>query len=342
MELSRDGPGLLLRDVLRGEEADIAAVLGTVASAAPDILLLTGFDWDHEGRALGAFAQRLAEAGHPMPHSHAPRPNSGWATGIDMDGDGRSATADDAHGWGRFSGQGGMALLSRWPIGAATDHSRFLWRDLPGAMLTRDDGTPLLGEAAAAIQRLSSTGHWTVPVETPAGRIALLAYSATPPVFDGPEDRNGRRANDETAFWLALLDGALPIPPPEDAVVVIGNANLDPQDGEGPRAAIRALLSHPRLQDARPRSDRAAEAALRQGGVNAGHRGDPALDTADWSDDGPGNLRVSYVLPDVALTVRGAGVLWPGTASDGGSARPRHGLVFVDIDTQSLAQGVLD
>ena len=65
----------------------------------------------------------------------------------------------------------------------------------------------------AAVQRLATTGFWDVPVETPSGQLHLLAWHATPPVFDGPEDRNGRRNHDEAAFWRLLLEGALPMPP---------------------------------------------------------------------------------------------------------------------------------
>ncbi|MEG4641487.1 hypothetical protein VB636_01215, partial [Paracoccus sp. APAP_BH8] len=45
-----------------------------LAETRPDILLLTHFDWDHDGRALDAFAARLAEAGLDYPHRFA---NSG-------------------------------------------------------------------------------------------------------------------------------------------------------------------------------------------------------------------------------------------------------------------------
>jgi hypothetical protein len=49
-------------------------------------------------------------------------------------------------------------------------------------------------------------------------------------------------------------------------------------------------------------------AAVRQGGVNASHAGDPALDTGDFGDvsrgyPAAGNLRVDYVLPSVDLEV---------------------------------------
>jgi hypothetical protein len=71
--------------------------------------------------------------------------------------------------------------------------------------------------------------------------------------------------------------------------------------------------------------------------------GDPALDTADWSDDGPGNLRVSYILPSRDLNVTGVGVFWPAQndplaallGSDGFAAGP-HRLVWVDIKIERL------
>ena len=68
-----------------------------------------------------------------------------------------------------------------------------------------------------------------------------------------------------------------------------------------------------RAQDPRPAS--AGGAATARDSAKAGQRGNPALDTADWPEaDGPGNLRVDLVLPSRDLTVRAAGVLWPGYA----------------------------
>ena len=112
--------------------------------------------------------------------------------------------------------------------------------------------------------------------------------------------------------------------------MVLGNLNLDPLDGAGERAAMAALLAHPRLQDPRPAS--AGGAAAAGTGVNGGHDGDPALDTADWrDDDGPGNLRVDYVLPSAELDGRRRrGVLaGAGRAAGRGGAggvRPPAGL----------------
>ncbi len=311
-----------------------------IAHVAPDAVLLTKIDYDHGLHALHAFADLIRAQGHDLPHAFALRPNGGWRTGIDMTGDGRADTADDAQGYGAFAGAGGMAILSRLELDAAAvrDFSGFLWRDLPGARLPRVDGALYPSDAVFGIQRLSSTGHWDVPLRLPGGgRLSLLGFYASPPVFGGAHGRNRLRNHDEAMFWVHLLDGTLPMPAPDGPFVLLGGSNLDPHDGDGKHAAMRRLLAHPRLQDPEPRSAGARVAA--QHPASLGHRGDPALDTTHWTRAiGPGNLRVDYVLPSADLTVRGAGVFWPApddplAALLGPREDPptRHRLVWVDI-----------
>ncbi|MEL7026903.1 MAG: endonuclease/exonuclease/phosphatase family protein [Pseudomonadota bacterium] len=329
--LQRDGPGLLLRDILKGEDEDVAAAASVIAHVAPDILLLTNFDYDFDGFALSAFADVLAGAGVMYPHRFTKAPNTGVPTGLDLDGDQRLGGPGDAVGYGRFRGQGGMAVLSRWPFDSAglQDLSRMKWADLPGAI--PPDGI-------WANQPLSTTAHWDLPVETPTyGSVRLLAFYASPPVFDGPEDRNGRRNHDEAALWQAWLDGALPGDPPTDRFVILVDANLDPVDGDGRPGALLKLLDDERVQDPKPRSDGAALAAEVQGGRNPLQNGEPRLDTADWDDERVGNLRVDYVLPSSDWDIVDAGVFWPApddplSAMLEGEGATRHRLVWVDIE----------
>ncbi len=299
-----------------------------IARTRPDLLLLTGIDIDPGGATLAALQDALSRAGAAFPHAIALPSNAGRPSGTDLDGDGRLGTARDSQGYGRFRGDGAMALISRYPIeqSAVRDLTPLLWRDMPGARMAVDaTGAPFPSAEAHALQRLSSAGHWVVPVRLPGGaRLNVLAYAGTPPVFDGPEDLNGLRAADETGLWLRLLDGALG-PPPEAPFVVLGRANLDPADGEGPRAAIGALLADPRLSDPLPESAGARAAA------DLRHAGDPALDTVEWPADGPGNLRVDYVLPSADLRVIRAGVHWPEGPAETPRRASRGRLVWVDV-----------
>lgn len=296
---SRDGPGLLLRDLAEGDKQSDAAV-AVIATVAPDVLLLTEFDYDAGGAALDLLAHRLRAEGLDYPHRFAAMPNTGMHTGLDLNGNGRFYEGADAQGFGRFPGDGGMAVLSRYPLGAVTDLSGLLWADLPGGHAAQ-----VLGPKAMSVQRLSTTAHWIVPVDLPDGPLTLLCFAATAPVFDGPEDRNGLRNADEIGLWQRLLDGDLDTRSPEMPFVLMGRVNLDPYDGEGRHDAIRALLADPRLQDPLPVSAGGFAAA------DPAHRGDPAADTANWQRGTSGNLRVDYILPSSDAVVHDAAVLWP-------------------------------
>lgn len=283
-------------------------MVAVIRALDADVLLLTDLDYDAGLAALGALQARLTQEGLPYPHGFALPPNAGVQSGLDLDADGRLATPRDAWGHGDFAGQGGMALLSRLPLlaDAAQDYTAFRWADLPGALLPPD-----MGAAARAQQPLSSVNHWAVPVALPdGGQLALLAWNATPPVFDGPEDRNGRRNHDEAAFWLRLLAGALPFPPPAAPFVLLGDAKLDAERGDGRRGAIRALIGHPQLQDP----------------IGPGA-------TADYGARA-GRLRVDYLLPSAGLAVGDAGILWPeGETALAAALRAagRHYPVWVDL-----------
>ena len=296
--LDRTGPGLLVQDLGKADDAQIAGLTRVLVALDADVVLLTAVDYDRQAVALGLLADRLKALGLDYPHRFAFRPNTGLQTGFDVDGNGRIGDPRDAQGFGLFSGQGGMAVLSRLPLdeAGARDFSGFLWRDLPGAMLPEG-----MEPGLVEVQRLATTGFWDVPVVTEAGPLHLLAWHATPPVFDGPEDRNGRRNRDEAAFWAQFLKGALPMKPPVGPFVLLGDGNLDPADGDGLRDGIVSLLADPALQDPAPRGT--------HGRSEAGQAGDPALDTAIYDD--LGGLRLDYVLPSAGLRVAGSGVLWP-------------------------------
>jgi len=273
-----------------------------LAQLAPDILVLSGIDYDLDTITLRGFRDLVAGEGHAMPYSFAPKPNAGFATGVDLNSDGDAYGLDDAHGFAWFTGADALGVLSQHPLATERmrDFSQMLWRDLPDARLY-SEATP----EQLAMHRLASVAHFALPATLPDGsELMLLVYQAGPPVFGGHPDRNLNRNHDETAFWLRYLNADLPYAPQDAPFVLIGGTNLDPFDGDGLHAAMRDLLAHPKLQDPRPASMGALAHADKD------HVGPARLDTVDWGDP-QGKLRVSYILPSSDLRVIQSGVVWP-------------------------------
>ena len=338
--LARKGAGVLIQDIAKGDE-QVAAVAEILQLVRPDIVLINELDHDPQGLALHAFLEAVAQGpdGLDYPHHYAGPVNTGVPSGMDLDGDGRTMGPADALGFGRFPGQYGMAVLSRFELGPVRTFRLLRWSDVPWAEPpVNADGAPWFTPEAWAILPLSSKSHWDVEVALPDGRaLHVLASHPTPPVFDGPEDRNGLRNAAEIRFWTDYIGGAhwmvdddgIAGGLPEGAdFVVLGDLNADPQRGDGRREVVAELLTHPLVQDPGPVSPGAA-AAGRPG------------DTADWPEkDGPGNMRVDYALPSRSLDVAGSGVFWPApddplarlVASKGWDhASSDHRLVWVDI-----------
>lgn len=191
-----------------------------------------------------------------------------------------------------------MALLSRFPIqtDSAQDFTETLWRDLPEALRPESEGKVFPSEEAWVVQRLSSVGHWIVSVETPLGPVQILAAHPTPPIYDGPEDRNGKRNHDEARLWSLLLNGwkGTEITRP----ILLTEAGIDPARPDHRPEALRALLTGP-LRDQGPP--------------------DP---TVTWGKSGP--ARSTLIATNPAFTATASGILSNPEAS-------RHALVWADL-----------
>jgi hypothetical protein len=227
--------------------------------------------------------RRNRSAAPHYPYRYLAPVNTGVPSGLDLDGDGRGDGPGDAWGFGRHPGQYGMLVLSRYPIDAALVRSSGSCRGARCRMRGVRSIPPPAGWHADATWRqlrLSSKSHWDVPVLTPAGTLHFLVAHPTPPVFDGPEDRNGARNADEIGFWKHYLsdDGASPDGntatwlcddagrcgglPAQARFVIAGDMNSDPADGDGRHDAIIGLLEHPRvLRAPTPASEGGADAA---------------------------------------------------------------------------------
>ena len=359
--MNRKSAGELTEGLQKGDPqaAKIAEILRAVS---PDVFLLNEIDYD--ARSAEVFLNRYLSSQVPNEKTEQPPwkyffagpVNTGVDSGLDLDGNGKLHEANDAWGFGTFPGQYGMAVFSRHEIQtqAIRTFQNFRWSQMPGALrpMRSKPGSSVLEsyypDTVWDQLRLSSKSHWDVPVVIGDKTLHLIASHPTPPVFDGPEDRNGCRNHDEIRLLMDYVSGDSsgayllddngrtgPLAP-EASFVIAGDLNSDPIDGDGRAEAIRKLLEHPRLAKyPAPRSQGGVEASENSKGANLKHQADPATDTGDFNDRNPGNLRIDFVLPSANLKVLASGVYWPSksqsaeanalaTASD-------HRLVWVDL-----------
>jgi endonuclease/exonuclease/phosphatase family metal-dependent hydrolase len=352
--LNDDRAGGLIARLEAGDE-NARKIAASLQSVRPDIVLLNEFDYDDAHAALALFRERylgVAQFGkEPLTYAYAYSApvNTGVPSGLDVDGNGRIEMPGDGWGYGAHPGQYGMVVLSQFPIDNANVRTfRMLrWADMPGALRpTRADGSPFYDDATWQQLRLSSKSHWDVPVTTPFGVLHVLAHHPTPPVFDGPDDHNGKRNFDEIRLWADYVSGDAKRSAyirddagkagglaPDAHFVIAGDHNADPLDGESYPGAIDQLLRDPRIHaEAAPTSTGAEEASQRDGGANVQHAGHASRDTGAFSPT-IGNLRIDYVLPSVNIEVRAAQVFWP-TAQEPEAAwldATDHRIVWLDI-----------
>ena len=348
--------------IKRLNENDVGArkIAAVIQHQRPDILLLNEFDYDAQAIAANVFQKNFLGISQDnqtpisYPYYYTAPVNTGVQSGMDLDnngkvgGDGRDR-GNDAFGYGLHPGQYGMLVLSKFPIDEAKIRTfqNLLWKNLPGAMIPINPVTsrPWYTPEVWARLRLSSKSHWDVPIKTPNGTVHFLVSHPTPPVFDGPEDRNGTRNHDEIKLWAEYLNnknsqwlcddknscGGLP----DDArFVIAGDLNADPIDGDGVPGTMRQLLEHPRiLKYNTPSSEGAVISAKTVGQANLNHQGNAAEDTGDF---GPkvGNMRLDYVLPSADMEVKASGVFWlkPSDANYQWMDASDHHMVWMDVE----------
>ncbi len=384
--LNRNFDGQLQIDLGVPGNAQADAVAEIIQRTRPDVLLINEFDFDDGNASLDGFHDNYLMEPHgtaapiDYPFRYSAPSNTGIHSGLDLNNDTlfdpvaspfNFVYADDSFGFGWFPGQFGMAVYSMYPIDFdnVRTFQNFLWKDMPGALLpVNPDGSPFYSPDQIAIFRLSSKSHWDLPIEIGNKTVHFLVSHPTPPVFDGPEDRNGTRNHDEIRFWADYVGpgknrgsyiyddaGQFGGLKPGSLFVIAGDENSDPLDGDSIPGSIQQLLDNPNVNDkSTPSSLGGTEQSALQGNANTLHLSDPAFDTADFFDGfppspfggAPGNLRADYVLPGKALQIRDAGVFWPlsgdplfslvGTfpfpASD-------HRLVWVDVSHGGFPKG---
>lgn len=338
----------LQSNLSNGAHEQIKNISEIIQRLNPDIILLNEFDYSKQSaHDVQNFIKHYLNVSQKnqntidYPYSYTAPVNTGIDSGLDLDKDGiTSGTKGDAFGFGLFPGHYGMLVLSKYPIQFKTVRTfqYFLWKDMPDNLLATikdESGTPYYSQQAQQILRLSSKSHWDVPITIDNQTIHLLASHPTPPVFDGPENRNGKRNHDEIRFWTDYLSGndqSDYIYDDEGKLggfkgehfVIAGDLNASPDEGDGLDSGIEALLEHPLVNDVMTPKSEGGKLHTSDSQYSAQH-------TAEWG------MRADYVLPSTSVEVKASGVFWPKTGDPSfrlikdRKSSSDHRLVWVDI-----------
>jgi 3-phytase len=344
-----------------GRNPQLRAAAGIIQEIRPDVLVLNELDQDYEDVRRGLagidenarrFIQAYLNRGEDAidyPYVFVPPSNKGVLTGYDLDGDGvRSTMADvgswsyarDCFTWGTHPGAFSLGVLSKFPIDTSRIRTfqHFLWKDLPGHHMPPD----YYPVGLAKIYRLSSKTHADVPVILGEDTLHVLVSVPTPPQFDGPEDRNGRRNFDEIKFWVHYVENDSSLYDDRGRhggleagreFLIAGDLNASPfsKTMYDDRRSIEQLLNHPKIRDT-------GERLVSEGGAEGRDIG-PSMhyerSTASFGEDDY-RTRIDYLLPGVDLEVVGGGVFWPSSKEDPEGHRlaldaSDHRLIWIDI-----------
>jgi hypothetical protein len=337
---------------LQNNNQQIKNIAEIIQRVNPDIILLNEFDRiDDSASNIRYFLNKyLGKPQHNQqpvnyPYFYQGAVNTGLTVTSDLNNDGKnSQLPDDTHGFGYFLGHFGMVLLSKYPIdeSAIRTFQKFKWHDMPNALVptTPETNQPWYKKETWQELRLSSKSHWDIPIKIKDKTVHILASHPTPPVFDGPENRNGKRNHDEIRFWFDYINteqgayiyddnnqkGALKT---NQRFIIIGDQNASRVEGDAimtkKSQGIIALLNSDKIQDALPTSIGGKKHSSEN--VNGIHH------TAFWG------MRADYVLPSTyGFTIKKSGVFWPLQDEDtyhlikNRQASSDHRLVWVDLE----------
>ena len=336
-----------LKHALLSGHQQVKNIAEIIQKINPDIILLNEFDRVSENsQELKLFINRYlqqsqnGQAAVSYPYFYQGPVNTGVVAPVDLNGNGKpSETPADTYGFGLFPGHYGMALLSKFPIDTQKIRTfqKFKWKDMADALkpINPETNKSHYSKQAWDIFRLSSKSHWDITVMVNDKPLHILAAHPTPPVFDGPEDRNGKRNHDEIRLLTDYISkgkadylyddnnikGGIKDSHP---FVILGDLNASAVEGDAINRSIAALLAHEKVNDPLPSSE--------GGALNSESNQFAPYHTAYW------RMRADYVLPSsFGIELLDAGVFWPkDTEQDFRLIKDRaassdHRLVWIDI-----------
>ncbi|MEM4780106.1 MAG: endonuclease/exonuclease/phosphatase family protein [Halalkalicoccus sp.] len=329
---------LLTTEKIHGERSEQLEAAAEVVQRTPEPDVLAVLELDnnfqsgertrrHNGEAFMreylAVPQAPELEGVEYEYFYAPESNTGVPSGIDANKDGHALEqgtdfegsdpyGEDAWGYGEYPGQYAMGIYSNYPIDVENVRTmrKLRWRDVPDNRIPTeetveelaDDEEPWgwLTDAEQRRFRVSSKTHADVPLQVGDETIHAILAHPTPPVFDGPENFNGRRNHGENKLLGDYVRGAEYVY--DDAgcegglaegepFVVLGDLNTEPGDEQ----TFDVLDEHvfPYVNTERmPTSESGAAAGNERW-------------TAQWE------AQVDYVLPSPAFDVVDSAVFWP-------------------------------
>ena len=337
-----------LSGALRENRQQIKNIAEIIQRINPDIILLNEFDRvDDNHKNIRYFLNNYLAHGQngqtsiTYPYFYQGAVNTGVKINADLNHDGKiNLQPSDTHGFGHFEGHFGMVLLSKYPIDEKNIRTfqHFKWHDMPNSLQPINPRTkqPWYSDKVWQTLRLSSKSHWDIPVNVNGKTVHVLASHPTPPVFDGLEDRNGKRNHDEIRFWFDYINGEQAHYIYDDsgkkgglaaqqAFVILGDQNASSVEGDAISSSIQTLLLSDKLQDAMPES--------LGGKLHSPKNKHAKHHTAYWG------MRADYVLPStIDFTLLGSGVFWPQKNDESyrliknRQASSDHRLVWVDAE----------
>lgn len=333
----------------KGEHQQIRNIAEIIQRVRPDIILLNEFDFTPDNQSgveafLNNYLSKSQNGAEPIqyPHYFVAPSNTGVKSDVALNHSRKdNAPGNNAYGFGLYPGQYGMVLLSRFPIEKQQSRTfqTFLWKDMPDnriRYIVDETGVPWYSKEAQSALRLSSKSHWDIKILVEGKPLHILASHPTPPVFDGPENRNGHRNHDEIRFWNDYIGpevGSAYIYDDQgdkggfsgERFVLLGDLNASPTEGDGFKEPIVNLINNQKIADTGlPTSS--------GGKLHSPDNKHAQHHTAAW------RMTVDYALPSKSgLTVVDKGIFWPQSDSElsrlvaDRAASSDHRLVWVDV-----------
>ncbi|MDO6835940.1 endonuclease/exonuclease/phosphatase family protein [Pseudoalteromonas carrageenovora] len=333
-----------LANALKANHQQIKNIAEIIQRVRPDIILLNEFDYIPKEQGIEYFKKHYLNVSQnnqqviDFPYSFIAPVNTGLATHFDLDNDGKSTgIMADAQGFGFFEGHYGMAVLSKYPIDfdKVRTLQKFKYKDMPNAQMPTDPktGENWYNKNEWQALRLSSKSFWDLPVKVNNKTVHVLASHPTPPVFDGDEDRNGKRNHDEVRLIADYVSnkayiyddkgqkGGLKA---DSRFIILGDLNASPEGDKARTNTTDQILKNALIN---------ASFVPQSAGAKEQYDTNVAQNyTANWQ------ARVDYVLPsNYGLKIKNGGVFWPIKSSNeyrlikDRNASSDHRLVWLDL-----------